>query len=61
MSCVQWDDMLIICMESAEYSNEGAAIEEKEEMILEKVEEANDLTLAKTKTTQKKKREKVLV
>ena len=29
MSCVQWDDMLTICMEFAEYSNEEVIIEKK--------------------------------
>lgn len=59
MSCVQWDDMLAICMEFAEYSNEE--IERKRETIIKNVEEPNDLPLPKQKITKKKKREKVLV
>ena len=30
MSCLQWDEMLAICMEFDEYSNEEVVIEEKE-------------------------------
>ena len=60
MSCVQWDDMLAICMEFAEYSNEEVVIERKREMIIKNVEEPKDLTPTKLKTTKKKNREKVL-
>jgi hypothetical protein len=59
MSCVQWDDMLAICMEFAEYSNEEVVIER--ETIIKNVEEPKDLTPTKVKTTKKRKREKVLV
>jgi hypothetical protein len=59
MSCVQWDDMLAICMEFAEYSNEGVVIER--ETIIKNVEEPKDLKLPKLKTTKKKNKEKVLV
>ena len=58
MSCVQWDDMLAICMEFAEYSNEEVVIER--ETIEKSVEEPKDLKLPKLKTTKKKNREKVL-
>ena len=60
MSCVQWDDMLAICMEFAEYSNEEVVIERERETIIKNVEEPNDLKLPKLKTTKKKNREKVL-
>ena len=58
MSCVQWDDMLAICMEFDEYSNEEVVIER--ETIEKNVEEPKDLKLPKPKTTKKKNREKVL-
>ena len=58
MSCVQWDDMLAICMEFVEYSNEEAVIER--ETIIKNVEKPKDLKLPKPKTTKKKNREKVL-
>ena len=58
MSCVQWDDMLAICMEFAEYSNEEVVIER--ETIVKNVEEPKDLKLPKLKTTKEKNREKVL-
>ena len=61
MSCVQWDDMLAICIEFAEYNNEGVVIGRKSETIIKNLEEPNDLTLTKLKTTKKKNREKVLV
>jgi hypothetical protein len=60
MSCVQWDDMLAICMEFTEYSNEEVVIERERETIIKNVEEPKDLTPTKPKTTKKKKREKVL-
>ena len=62
MSCVQWDDMLAICMEFAEYSNEEVVIERERERetIIKNVEEPKDLTPTKPKTTKKKNREKVL-
>ena len=60
MSCVQWDDMLAICMEFDEYSNEEAVIER--ETIIKNVEEPKELKLPKRKTTKKKNnREEVLV
>ena len=52
MSCVQWDDMLAICMEFAEYSNEEVVIER--ETIVKNVEEPKDLKLPKLKTTKEK-------
>ena len=58
MSCVQWDDMLAICMEFAEYSNEEVGIER--ETIEKNVEEPKDLNPQKLKTTKEKNREKVL-
>ena len=58
MSCVQWDDMLAICMEFDKYSNEEVVI--KRETIEKNVEEPKDLKLPKLKTTKKKNREKVL-
>ena len=58
MSCVQWDDMLAICMEFVEYSNEEVVIER--ETIIKNVEEPKDLTPTKPKTTKKKNRERVL-
>ena len=62
MSCVQWDDMLAICMEFDEYSNEEAVIERERETIIKNVEEPKELKFPKRKTTKKKnKREKVLV
>ena len=62
MSCVQWDDMLAICMEFDEYSNEEAVIERERETIIKNVEEPKELKLPKRKTTKKKNnREKVLV
>ena len=60
MSCVQWDDMLAICMEFVEYSNEEVVIERERETIIKNVEEPKDLKLPKVKTTKKKNREKVL-
>ena len=60
MSCVQWDDMLAICMEFVEYSNEVVVIERERETIIKNVEEPNDLKLPKVKTTKNKNREKVL-
>ena len=60
MSCVQWDDMLAICNEFTEYSNEEVVIER--EKIIKNVEEPKELKLPKQKTTKKKNnREKVLV
>ena len=60
MSCLQWDEMLAICMELDEYSNEEVVIER--ETIIENVEEPKELKLPKLKTTKKKNnREKVLV
>lgn len=62
MSCVQWDDMLAICMEFDEYSNEEVVIERERETIIKNVEEPKELKLPKLKTTKKKNnREKVLV
>ena len=61
MSCVQWDDMLAICMEFTEYSNEEVVIERERETIIKNVEEPKELTPTKVKTTKKRKREKVLV
>ena len=62
MSCVQWDDMLAICMEFDEYSNEEVVIERERETIIKNVEEPKELKLPKRKTTKKKNnREKVLV
>jgi hypothetical protein len=61
MSCVQWDDMLAICIEFAEYNNEGVVIGRKSETIIKNLEEPNDLALTELKTTKKKNREKVLV
>ena len=61
MSCLQWDDMLTICMEFTEYCNDGAVIERKRETIIKNVEEPKKLTPTKPKTTKKKPREKVLV
>ena len=60
MSCLQWDEMLAICMEFDEYSNEEVVIER--ETIIKNVEEPKELKLPKRKTTKKKNnREKVLV
>ena len=62
MSCLQWDDMLAICMEFDEYSNEEVVIERERETIIKNVEEPKELKLPKRKTTKKKNnREKVLV
>lgn len=61
MSCVQWDDMLAICMEFTEYSKEETVIKRKRDTIIKNVEEPKDLKLPKQKTTKKKPREKVLV
>jgi uncharacterized membrane protein len=61
MSCVQWDDMLAICIEFAEYNNEGVVIGRKSETIIKNLEEPNDLALTELKTKNKKNREKVLV
>ena len=57
MSCVQWDDMLAICMEFDEYSNEEVVIERERERetIIKNVEEPKDLTPTKPKTTKKEK------
>ncbi len=62
MSCLQWDEMLAICMEFDEYSNEEVVIERERETIIKNVEEPKELKLPKRKTTKKKNnREKVLV
>ena len=55
MSCVQWDDMLAICMEFVEYSNEEVVIERERETIIKNVEEPKDLKLHKTKNNEKEK------
>ena len=60
MSCLQWDEMLAICMEFDEYSNEEVVIER--ETIIKNVGEPKELKLPKQKTTKKKNnREEVLV
>lgn len=59
MSCLQWDEMLTICMEFDENSNNGAVIERK--TIIKNVEEPTKLPPTKPKTTKKKPREEVLV
>ena len=61
MSCLQWDEMLAICMEFDEYSNEEVVIERERETIIKNVEEPKELKLPKRKTTKKKNKEKVLV
>ena len=61
MSCLQWDEMLTICMEFDENSNNGAVIERKRKTIIKNVDEPKKLTPTKPKTTKKKPREKVLV
>ena len=62
MSCLQWDEMLAICMEFDEYSNEEVVIERERETIIKNVEEPKELKLPKRKTTKKKNnREEVLV
>ena len=53
MSCVQWDDMLAICMEFTEYCKEGAVIKRKRETIIKNVEEPKKLKLYKTKNNKK--------
>ena len=54
MSCVQWDDMLAICMEFDEYSNEEVVIERERETIIKNVEEPKDLTPTKQKQQKRK-------
>ena len=62
MSCLQWDEMLAICMEFDEYSNEEVVIERERETIIKNVEEPKELKLPKRKTAKKKNnREEVLV
>ena len=53
MSCVQWDDMLAICMEFAEYSNEEVVIER--ETIEKNVEGTKRFETPKTKNNEKEK------
>ena len=60
MSCVQWDDMLAICMEFAEYSNEEVVIER--ETIHKECRRTKRFETPKTKNNEKENnREKVLV